>query len=181
MSKLHRTNEFHKDVFKNSVTTFIIYLFLTTIIYVISGDGTFLERVYQANSTAFSFLWLVILMCYLILNRQYKKAFNKNLERGVFFTFDRNVVFNIETTNAKKAALFLAVDFHQFEKLYNYINVIKSCGKRGVWVLSGENSYFEKNTNAETLGQIINVLDKNKVLYRLEWGFDNEEWELIII
>ena len=179
--KLHRTNEFYKDVFKNSVRTFIIYLFLTTIIYVISGDGTFLERVWQANSTAFSFLWLVILMCYLIVNRQYKRAFNRSLNRNNFFTFDGNVVNKTETTNAKKAGLFLAVDFHQFENLYKYINVIKSCGKKGVWVLSGEKSYFEENVNAGTLAEIISVLDKNKVLYRLEFGFEFDEWELIII
>lgn len=181
MSRLHRTNEFHKEVLTSSLRTFIIYLVLTTIIYLISGDGTFLERVYTANSTAFSFLWLVVLMSYLILNRRYKRRFERNLTRKTFTTFKGNIVEKIETENTKKAGLSLSNKFHY---LYEYINVIKSNGNKGVYVMSGEDVLFEKNpykNSNSLLVQIVEVLVKNGVEYEIEFGFCFDEWEIIIV
>ena len=181
MSKLHRTNEFHKDVLTSSLRTFIIYLVLTTLIYLIIGDGTLLERVYTANSTAFSFLWLVVLMSYLIINKQYKRRFERNLTRKTFTTFEGNIVEKIETENTKKAGLSLSNKFHY---LYEYINVIKSNGNKGVYVMSGEDVLFEKHQYKKSdclLARITEVLDENDVLYRLGWSFGFDEWELIIV
>jgi hypothetical protein len=97
-------------------------------------------------------------------------------------TLHGNTVDTTPTTNTKKAALFLAIDFHKFECLYKSISILKSNGSVGCFVVCSDSITYEHYVSAGDLGDICEVLDKNNVDYKVEFTDEIffENWEIIV-